>query len=86
MNNQKLKNAQSRTERLANALSVTVEELEGVSHEIIGDSDDNGMLCGYVVQFSSNAPARVLDKIKGLDAENRVYVPASLVDLDAQSV
>jgi hypothetical protein len=82
MSNQRLEEAQSRTERLANALCISTHELDGVSHEIIGDSGEDGVLSGYVIQFSRNAPVQILNKIKGLSTENTVYVSASLIDGD----
>jgi len=86
MDKQNFGSAQSRTERLASALCISIDELESVSHEITGDSDEDGVLCGYVVQFSSYAPAKILKKIRGLNAANSAYVPASIIDNDAQSL
>lgn len=86
MDKQNVDSAQSRVARLAGALCISVEELEGVSHEIIGDAGEDGVLRGYVIQFSSYAPARILAKIRGLNAANSVYVAAALIDADAACV
>lgn len=67
MNAQNFESVEMRSERLANALCLTVEELERIPHEIIGDSDESGVLRGYVIQFSDTAPAQILGKIRGLD-------------------
>lgn len=73
---------EARNERLANALGTTVEELEKIPHEITGDCNADGILLGYVVQFSSTAPVHFLKKIKGLTSANSAYIPASVIDVD----
>lgn len=84
MNNQQFEEAQFRTERLVTALCISANELDGISHEIIGDASEDGVLRGYVIQFSLNAPIQILSKVKGLSTDNTVYIPASLIDGDAR--
>ena len=85
MKAQNFESTEMRNERLANALCLTVEELERIPHEIIGDSDESGALRGYVIQFSGTTPTQILGKIRGLDTSNKVYISASMVDRDVRS-
>lgn len=84
MNNQQFEEAQFRTERLATALCISANELDGISHEIIGDSNEDGVLRGYLIQFPVSAPIQILNKVKGLSIDNTVYIPASLIDGDGR--
>ena len=61
-------------ERLAKLLGITYEELMLTVWKIDPDESEEGILYGYVVSFSSESPKHILHKIKGIDANNQVWL------------
>ena len=61
-------------EKLAKILGITYDELLQLDHEIDTDESNDGLIYSYIVEFGDDAPAEILDKIKGLEDRKRVWI------------
>lgn len=61
-------------EHLADLLGITYDELNETEWYIDTDESKDGLIYSYVVYFSEDSPRHILDKIKGLDNANMVWL------------
>lgn len=71
---------QKEDENLAKLLGITYDELCETDWHIETDESKDGLVYGYVVYFEDSSPKHILNKIKGLDKDNQVWL--SPHDLD----
>jgi hypothetical protein len=68
-------------EDLAKLLGITYDELCETDWHIETDESRDNLVYGYVVYFEDSSPRHILDKIKGLDKDNQVWLsPHELED------
>lgn len=65
-----LENQEKRYVRMADALGISWEELLELDYEIDANVSKDGLVYGYILQFSEETDPVILEKINGLD-ENR---------------
>jgi len=76
-----LESQMTRTEKLADALEISLLDLEQLDFEIEIDSSKEGLVYGYRVVFSEDSPHEILEQIPGLENGNTVYLaPSTLED------
>lgn len=63
---------ESRQENLAEALGICWDELSQLNYKITQNLSNEGLLCGYVVTFSSDSDASILSKIVGISGERSI--------------
>jgi hypothetical protein len=68
--------------RLAEKLGLTYDELEETDWHIETESSRDGLVYGYVVCFDGNSPQHILNKVVGLNSDNKVWLDASDIDDD----
>ncbi len=68
MSNAQLEERQERefAQQIANALGITLDDLDDTQWEIEENASDDGVVYGYVVNFAEGSSAEVLGKIEGL--------------------
>src|SRR5882672_6601783 len=59
---------------LAKKLGITYEELIQLNHTIDTEESKDGLVYNYIVSFDDDAPRHILDKVKGLDGNNTVWL------------
>jgi len=65
---------QKNDENLANLLGITYDELSETEWNMETDESKEGLIYSYVVYFHDDSPRHILDKIKGLDKDNMVWL------------
>jgi hypothetical protein len=60
--------------RLARKLGITYDELLQLNHSIDIEESKDGLIYNYIVSFDEDAPRHILDKIKGLDSNDTVWL------------
>jgi hypothetical protein len=71
---------ESRDQRLARLLEITVDELVELDYSIDNDVGSDGMIFNYIISFREDAPRNLLSKIKGIDNENTVWLDPRMLD------
>lgn len=59
---------------LAEKFDVSYDELLELDYEICTEASDDGDIYGHFLKFKENAPKGILEKIRGLEDENRVWL------------
>lgn len=68
------KNNETET-RIADILGITVFDLNKSEWTIDTEESEDGFIYNYVIQFKEGTPKEILEKIKGLDENNQVWIP-----------
>lgn len=68
MSNAQLEERQERefAQQVADALGITLDDLDDTEWEVEENASDDGVVYGYVVNFAEGSSLEVLGKIKGL--------------------
>jgi hypothetical protein len=74
--------------KLAETLGIAYEELVHLHWTVQEDCSDDGLLYGYILDFSENEDIKILQKIKGLDDSYCIYLSQWQVfeDIDASEL
>lgn len=65
---------ENRYQELANVLGISYDELQQTEFEIDDDTNNDGLVVNLIVRFDESSPINILQKIKGLDGDNCVYL------------
>ncbi len=64
----------SRNEKLARILGVSYDELEQTKWKLDEEKSEEGLVHHLLIVFEKNSPRNILDKIKGLDENDTVWL------------
>ena len=62
---------------LAKHIGLSYDEFLELDYEIDTEESDDGMVFNYILKFSESSPKVILDRIKGLESGNYLFIPAS---------
>ena len=79
-----LEGQEKRYIRMADVLGVSWEELSGLDYEIDANVSRDGLVYGYILQFSEENDPVVLNKIRGLDENKTVCLPPWVLERDRE--
>lgn len=68
---------ESEDEQLAHKLGISYDELSQLNHKIETEESDDGIIYNYIISFDKDSPNEILEKIKGLDQKNQVWLSPS---------
>ncbi|MCS3871155.1 hypothetical protein J3D55_004071 [Chryseobacterium ginsenosidimutans] len=72
---------QQSDEHIAKLLGITLEEFQSLEHSgVLDNSSDDGQIYEYYIEFDSQNPKEILNKITGINSSNTVYF--SINDFD----
>ncbi|RSO55917.1 hypothetical protein EA756_12275 [Acinetobacter lactucae] len=63
--------------RLAAELGITVEDLESLEWNTLGNISDDGLIYSFVLTFDESCPREILERIEGLSDDLTIHVSAN---------